>query len=94
MPIALTFIAAMGATWKSVAGQLLASGVAMLSGWQDVRLRSYLGAAFSFLIAIAFGISALATALRASLWVAAGSAAALCLEALVTWRWERPRTSG
>lgn len=96
MPISLiTFIAAVGATWKSVGGQLLASGVCMLSGFQDRRLRAHIGAVFGFLMAIAFGISALTTAFGARFWAGAAiSAAALCLEAWLIWhRWHR-RASG
>lgn len=59
------------AGWKSVGGQLLASGVLLLSGHQDIGLRARMGAAFGFFMAIAFGISALITAIRASLWYAA-----------------------
>src|SRR4029077_3334745 len=56
-------IALVGAGWKSVGGQLLASGVLLLSGHQDIGLRARMGAAFGFSMAIAFGISALATAI-------------------------------
>jgi hypothetical protein len=53
-------VLALGATgWKSVGGQLLASGVLLLSGHQDIGLRARMGAAFGFFMAIAFGISAL-----------------------------------
>ncbi len=96
MPIALvTFIAAMGAPWKSVGGQLLASGVLMLNGYQDTQLRVHIGSAFGFFMALAFGISALVTALRAGLWAGAAlSVAALCLEAWLIGRRCRRRTSG
>ena len=67
--------------WKSVGGQLLASGVMLLSGHQDIGLRSRMGAAFGFFMAIAFGISALITAIRANLSYAAVICAAfLCSE--------------
>jgi len=45
-----------------VGGQLLASAVLLLSGYQDVGLRARMGAAFGFFMAIAFGISALVSA--------------------------------
>jgi hypothetical protein len=50
-------IALVGTGWKSVGGQLLASGVLLLSGYQDVGLRARAGAAFGFFMAMAFGIS-------------------------------------
>ena len=50
-------VLALGATgWISVGGQLLASGVLLLSGHQDIGLRARMGAAFGFFMAIAFGI--------------------------------------
>ena len=73
MPIALTF-AVTGASWKSVGGQLLASGVLLLSGHQDIGLRARIGGAFGFFMALAFGVSALATAIGAKLWAASPSA--------------------
>jgi hypothetical protein len=42
-------IALLGTGWKSVGGQLLASGVLLLSGYQDIGLRSRMGAASAFL---------------------------------------------
>lgn len=64
-------IALVGTGWKSVGGQLLASGVLLLSGYQDIGLRTRVGAAFGFFMAVAFGISALITAARANLAYAA-----------------------
>ena len=88
-------VLALGATgWKSVGGQLLASGVLMLSGYQDLGLRIRIGAAFWFFMALAFGISALVTAVRARLW--GGPiicAVVLCLEILLILRWSFRRTS-
>lgn len=74
--------------WESVGGQLLASGVLLLSGYQDMGFSARIGAAFGFFMAIAFGISALITAIRASLWYAA----AICVvvlfsETLLILRW-------
>jgi uncharacterized membrane protein len=81
----------MDANWLSVGGQLLASGVMLLSGHQDLGLRSTLSplsAAFWFLMAIAFGISALITASRASLpFAAAICVVVLCCETLLVLRW-------
>jgi hypothetical protein len=83
-----------GMGWESVGGQLLASGVLLLSGYQDIGLRARMGAAFWFFMAIAFGISALVTAIRANLWCAAAiCAVVLCSETWLILRWRRRRTS-
>src|SRR5947209_20501988 len=80
--------------WKSVGGQLLASGVLLLSGHQDIGLRARMGAAFGFFMAIAFSISALVTAMRGNLWYAAAIClAVLCSETLLIRRWWIRRTS-
>lgn len=82
------------AGWKSVGGQLLASAVLLLSGHQDFGLRAQMGAAFGFFMAIAFGISALVTAIRGNLrYGAAICAVVLCSEALLILRWLLRRTS-
>ena len=74
-------IALVGTGWKSVGGQLLASGVLMLSGHQDIGLRARMGAAFRFFMAIAFGISALITAIRENLpYAVAFCTVVLCSE--------------
>ena len=74
--------------WKSAGGQLLASGVLLLSGYQDIGLRARMGAAFRFFMAIAFGISALVTAKRANLsYAAVICAMVLCSEAFLIRRW-------
>jgi hypothetical protein len=93
-----THIAGMGASWQSVGGQLLVSGLALLSGYQDLGLRSRMGAAFGFFMAIAFGISALVTAIRASLSIAAAICAmVLCFETLLILRrivrWRNSKSS-
>jgi hypothetical protein len=62
-------IVAFSGRWQSVGGQLLASGVFMASGHQDLGLPARVGAAFSFFMALAFGVSALATAISARLWL-------------------------
>jgi hypothetical protein len=50
MLIAITSsIVAMGAGWQPLGGQLLASGVMLLYGHQDIRLRADIRAAFWFL---------------------------------------------
>jgi hypothetical protein len=80
-------IALVGTGWKSVGGQMLASGVLLLSGYQDIGLRSRIGAAFGFFMAIAFGISALITAIRANLsYAAAICAVVLCSETFLILR--------
>ena len=83
-----------GMGWGSVGGQLLASGVLLLSGYQDIGLRTRIGAAFGFFMAIAFGISALITAIRANLlYAAAICAVVLCSETFLIRRWWLQRTS-
>src|SRR3954468_15720225 len=78
----------MGTSWRSVGGQLLASGVLLLSGHQDIRLAARIGAAFWFFMALAFAISALVTALTAKLWSGVViCAVALCLEMWLIFRW-------
>lgn len=87
-------IALVGTGWKSVGGQLLASGVLLLSGYQDIGLRARMGAAFWFFMAIAFGISALVTAMRGNLsYVAVICALVLCSETFLILRWWLRRTS-
>lgn len=62
----------MVATWQSVGGQLLISGLATLSVCQDIGMRIWGGVVFSSLIAMAFGFSVLVTATRAELAYAPG----------------------
>ena len=84
-PTVLTLV---GTGWKSVGGQLLASGVLLLSGHQDIGLRVRIGAAFWLFMAIAFGISALITALRANILYAAVICTIVLLsETLLILRW-------
>jgi hypothetical protein len=95
MPIAMvTFTVAVGGTWQSVGGQLLASGVLLVSGYQDMGSRALIGAAFGFFMAVAFGISALVTAVRADVWGGAAICVlVLCLESwLIRRRWNRAKT--
>ncbi|MGB6676311.1 MAG: hypothetical protein WBE44_06455 [Terriglobales bacterium] len=90
----ITFIVAVGGNWQSVLGQLLASGVLLASGYQDMWLRTRIGAAFGFFMALSFGISALVTAIRAGVWGGAAiCVAALCLESWLISRWWSRRTS-
>ena len=87
-------IALFGTGWKSVGGQLLASGVLLLSGHQDIGLRAWMGAAFGFFMAIAFGVSALITAIRANLsYAAVICGVVLCSEAFLILRWWLRRIS-
>jgi hypothetical protein len=84
----LVIILGFNSSWQSVAGQLLASVVLLLSGYQDLGLRSRMGAAFGFFVAVAFGISALFTAIRANLWSAvAVCVVVFCFETWVMLRW-------
>lgn len=82
MPVLLiTLLVALGAKWQAVGGQLLASGVFLLSGYQDSGSRPRGGAFYWFIMAMALSVSALVTAIRAGLW--AGSAicvVVLCFE--------------
>ena len=89
MPIAMvTFIIAVGGRWQSVGGQLLASGVLLASGYQDMGLRTRIGAAFGFFMALAFDISALVTAIRAEVWGGAViCVVVLCFECWLIIRW-------
>src|SRR5260370_23505494 len=82
------------AGWESVGGQLLASGVLLLSGYQDIGLRARIGAAFGFFMALAFGISALGTAVWARLWGGTAiCAVVLCFATRLILRRLRRRTS-
>jgi len=95
MPIVvMTIILAVGADWHSAGGQLLASGLALLCGHQDIRMRIRAGASFWFMMALAFGISALATAVWASFWGGALiCTVVLCFEIRFIRRWWNRRTS-
>src|SRR5262245_5930155 len=87
-------ITLVGPGWKSVGGQLLASGGLLLSGHQDIGLGTRVGAAFGFFMAIAFGISALITGVRANLaYSAVICVVVLCSETLLILRWWFRRTS-
>ena len=95
MPITVsTFVVVMGPGWKAVGGQLLASVVLLLSGYQDMGLRARIGGFFGFFMALAFSVSALGWAIWWRLWGGAAiCAVVLCFEAwLVRHRWNR-RTS-
>lgn len=86
------YIAGMGASWKLIAGQLLASGVASLSACQDLGLRVRLGAIFWFMIAIAFGLSALSTAMRSNIrYASAICLLVLCSQTLSILYWALKR---
>jgi len=90
----MSVLALGGTGWGSVGGQLLASGVLLLSGYQDIGLRVRMGAAFGFFMAIAFGVSALVTAIRANLRCApAICIVVLCSEILLILRWILRRRS-
>jgi hypothetical protein len=95
MPIAIiTVIVAVRGNWQSVGGQLLASGVLLVCDYQDIGLRARIGAAFWFFMALAFGISSLATAMWARVWGGAAiCAVALCFETWLILRWWSRRTS-
>ena len=84
-----TFLLALGITgWESIGGQLLVSGLALLSVCQDLGLRLRVSAAFGFLIATAFGISALITAIQSNIrYAPAICVVVLCCEILFTIVW-------
>jgi hypothetical protein len=85
---------ALGSGWELVGGQLLASGVLLLSGYQDMGLRARIGAFFGFIMAIAFSLSALVTAVRANLRFGVAICAVVLLsETLLILRWWLRRTS-
>ncbi len=87
MPITM-YIAGIGASWWSVGWPLLASVVILISIKQDLGLRVHIGAALGSLVAIAFVISALVTAIRVNLrGGAAICAAVLCFETWLILRW-------
>lgn len=89
-----TFFVAMGAGWQPVGGQLLTSGVLLLCGHQDIRSSGRMGAGFWFFMALGFGVSALATSIRAKIWWGAAiCVVALCFEAWLILRWWNRRTS-
>ena len=92
--VSISVLALGGKVWESVGGQLLASGVLLLSGLQDLGLRARMGAVFWFFMALAFLISALVTAIRARLWGgSAMCAVVLCGETYLIVRWCLRRTS-
>ena len=77
-----------------MSGQLLVSGLAVLSVCQDIGRRMYPGAFFWFLIAGAFGISALAKAIRSNIpYAPAICIVVLCAETLLILRWAMKRNS-
>jgi hypothetical protein len=90
----ITIILTTSGRWQSVGGQLLASGVLLASGYQDIGSRARIGAYFGFFMALAFGISALGTAIWAKSWGGiAVCAVALCLETWLIRRWQSRKTS-
>ena len=75
-------------------GQLLASGVLMLSGHQDIGFRDRGGAPFWFFMALAFVVSALVTAVRARIWGGVSiCAVVLCVEVWLVRYWWNRKTS-
>ena len=89
-----TYVANIGVSWQSVGGQLLASGVLLLCGYQDRELRARMGAVFWFSMAIAFSISALVTAIQGNFsYASAICGVVLCFEVLVILRWWTKRSS-
>jgi hypothetical protein len=82
-----TDLAGVGSGWTPVAGQLFASGVLLLSGFQGMEVRSRMGAAFWFFMGIAFAISALVTSIRGNLiYASAISVVVICSETLLIVR--------
>ena len=96
MPISISTprLAFVGAGWKSVGGQLLASAVILFSSRQNLGLRARSAARIDLCIAFIFGISALVTAIEANLsFAAAVCVAALFSELLLFIRWCLRKTS-
>jgi hypothetical protein len=66
----------------------------MVSVHQDLGLRAWIGAVLGSFMAIAFGISALVTAIRANLQGGVAiCAVVLCCELFLILRWSLRRTS-
>lgn len=87
-------LALTGNGWPLVGGLLLTSAVIMVGVKQALRLRSRVGAALDFVMAIVFCSSALVAAIRANLRGGVViSAIVLCLEAWLILRWWLRRTS-
>jgi len=87
-------LALSGAGLGLVGGLLLTSAVIMVSVHQDLGLRVWIGAVLGFFMAVAFGISALITAIRANQRSGAAiCAVVLCCELLLIVRWSLRRTS-
>jgi hypothetical protein len=87
-------LALSGSGWRLVGGLLLTSAVIMVSVHQDLRLRVWIGAVFGFFMAIAFGISALLTAIRVNLRSGAAiCTVVLCCEIVLILRWSLRRAS-
>ena len=82
------------AGWQAVGGQLLASAVLLLSGYQDMGLRARIGGFFGFFMAFAFGVSALGTAIWGRLWGGVAiCAVVLCFESWLVRHWWNRRAS-
>jgi len=92
--MSVSVLAMSGAGWRLVGGLLLTSAVITVSVHQDLRLRVWIGAVVGFFMAIAFGVSALVTAIRGNLrGGAAICAVVLCCEILLILRWSLRRTA-
>jgi hypothetical protein len=87
VPITM-YVAGVGASWWWVVGQLLTSAVILVSVKQDLGLGTRVGAALGILIATAFGISALITAIHGNIrGGVAICAVVLCFETWLILRW-------
>ena len=92
--ISTSVLALSGAGWPLVGGLLLTSAVIMVSVHQDLRLKVWIGAVLGFLMAVAFSISALVTAIRVNLRGGAViCAVVLGCEILLILRWSLRRRS-
>jgi hypothetical protein len=88
------YVAGVGASWWWVAGQLLASAVILVSVKQDLVLGTRVGAALGILMATAFGISALISAIHGNIRGAVAiCGVVLCFEAWLILRWILRRQS-
>ena len=91
--LATLFVAVAG-SWQPVGGQLIASGVMLVCGYQDIGMRARIGAVFWFFMALVFGISALANSIWAKVWGGVAiCAVVLCLETWLIRRWWSRKTS-
>ena len=76
--------------WPGVFFGLLASALFLVSGWQDLKPKSYISAGFWFFLALLLCLGVVWLGVVGRVWGASLlGAAALCLEAWLIQRWWR-----